>query len=118
MLAVLHTWGQDLHHHPHLHCVVTGGGLSCDAQGVADKSPRWVSCRPGFFLPVRVLSRVFRGKFRAGLRRLFAEGTLVFPDRLAALAEPTKFGGLASGVWGTRSGWCTPSRRSAVPSVC
>jgi hypothetical protein len=54
-------------------------------------SPRWVSCRPGFFLPVRVLSRVFRGKFRAGLRRLFAAGTLAFPDRLASLAEPRKF---------------------------
>jgi Putative transposase/Transposase zinc-binding domain len=94
VLAVLHTWGQNLHHHPHLHCVVTGGGLSCDAQGqveTAEASPRWVSCRPGFFLPVRVLSRVFRGKFRHGLHRLFAEGTLVFPDRLAALAEPKKF---------------------------
>jgi putative transposase len=91
VLAVLHTWGQNLHHHPHLHCVVTGGGLSCDAQGQVETSPRWVSCRPGFFLPVRVLSRVFRGKFRAGLRRLFAAGTLRFPDRLASLAEPKKF---------------------------
>jgi hypothetical protein len=91
VLAVLHTWGQNLHHHPHLHCVVTGGGLSCDAQGRVEAPPRWVSCRPGFFLPVRVLSRVFRGKFRAGLRRLFSEGTLVFPDRLAALGEPRKF---------------------------
>jgi len=94
VLAVLHTWGQNLHHHPHLHCVVTGGGLACDAQGQVEpspSSPRWVSCRPGFFLPVRVLSRVFRGKFRAGLRRLFAEGMLAFPDRLASLAEPKKF---------------------------
>jgi hypothetical protein len=91
VLAVLHTWGQNLHHHPHLHCVVTGGGLACDAQGQVEASPRWVSCRSGFFLPVRVLSRVFRGKFRAGLRGLFAAGTLAFPDRLAALAEPKKF---------------------------
>jgi len=91
VLAVLHTWGQNLHHHPHLHCVVTGGGLSCDAQGHVEASPRWVSCRPGFFLPVRVLSRVFRGKFRAGLRRLFAAGSLVFPNGLASLAEPKKF---------------------------
>src|SRR5438105_4873279 len=58
MLMVLHTWGQNLHHHPHVHGVVTGGGLSCNARGVVDASPRWVPCRPGFFLPVRVLSRV------------------------------------------------------------
>lgn len=54
--AVLHTWGQNLMHHPHLHCVVPGGGLSADRQ-------RWVACRPGFFLPVRVLSRFFRRRF-------------------------------------------------------
>ena len=57
VLMVLHTWGQNLHHHPHVHCVVTGGGLSCNARGEVDASPRWVSCRPGFFLPVRVLVR-------------------------------------------------------------
>jgi hypothetical protein len=84
VLMVLHTWGQNLHHHPHVHCVVTGGGLSCNAQGGVDGSPRWVSCRPGFFLPVRILSRVFRGKFVAGLHRLFEVGQLVLP---AALAE-------------------------------
>jgi Putative transposase/Transposase zinc-binding domain len=88
VLMVLHTWGQNLHHHPHVHCVVTGGGLSCDARGKPDASPRWVSCRPGFFLPVRVLSRVFRGKFLAGLRAALTEGVLVLPGRLAALAEP------------------------------
>ena len=54
---VLHTWGQNLHHHPHVHAVVRGGGLSCDARGNVPDSPRWVSCRKGFFLPVRVLSR-------------------------------------------------------------
>jgi hypothetical protein len=84
---VLHTWGQNLHHHPHVHCVVTGGGLSCDDAGKIDPSPRWVACRPGFFLPVRVLSRVFRGKFLAGLRRLFDEGQLVLSGRVASLAE-------------------------------
>jgi len=57
-LAVLHTWGQALQHHPHLHCVIPGGGLSPDRL-------RWVSCRKGFFLPVKVLSRLFRGKFVA-----------------------------------------------------
>jgi Transposase zinc-binding domain/Putative transposase len=69
VLMVLHTWGQNLHHHPHVHCVVTGGGLSCDDAGKIDASPRWRACRPGFFLPVRVLSRVFRGKFLTGLRQ-------------------------------------------------
>jgi hypothetical protein len=54
--AVLHTWGSNLLHHPHLHCVVTGGGLSADGT-------EWVSCRAGFFLPVRVLSRLFRRLF-------------------------------------------------------
>jgi putative transposase/transposase-like zinc-binding protein len=91
VLMVLHTWGQTLHHHPHVHGVVTGGGLSCNARGVVDASPRWVACRPGFFLPVRVLSRLFRGKFLAGLRAAFAEGRLHFPGRVAPLAEPTAF---------------------------
>src|SRR6202045_120099 len=53
LVAVLHTWGQNLHHHPHVHCVVPGGGPSLD-------DTRWIACRPGFFLPVRVLSRLFR----------------------------------------------------------
>ena len=86
VLMVLHTWGQNLHHHPHVHCVVTGGGLSCNVRGEVDASPRWVSCRPGFFLPVRVLSRVYRGKFLAGLRALEAQGKV----NLAAL-EGTSF---------------------------
>lgn len=87
-LMVLHTWGQNLHHHPHVHCVVTGGGLSCNARGEVDATPRWLSCRPGFFLPVRVLSRVYRGKFLAGLRELHAAGKLTLP---AALAESAAF---------------------------
>jgi hypothetical protein len=85
VLMVLHTWGQNLHYHPHVHCVVSGGGLSCDHTGKVDASPRWVSCRPGFFLPVRVLSRLFRGKFVAGLREAIDAGKLTLP---AALAEP------------------------------
>jgi hypothetical protein len=91
VLAVLHTWGQNLHHHPHLHCVVSGGGLSCNGQGVVDASPRWVSCRPGFFLPVRVLSRVFRGKYLELLRAAFEQGQLTFPGRLSPLAEAHRF---------------------------
>jgi Putative transposase/Transposase zinc-binding domain len=68
LLLVLHTWGQTLSYHPHAHAVATGGGLTPDG--------RWASCRPGFFLPVRVLGRVFRGKFLARLREAFTRGRL------------------------------------------
>ena len=71
VLAVLHTWGQNLQFHPHVHCVVPGGGLSPDGT-------RWVASPGHFFLPVRVLSRLFRGKFLAGLRAAFAKGELRF----------------------------------------
>jgi hypothetical protein len=91
VLLVLHTWGQNLHHHPHVHGVVTGGGLSCNAQGEIDKSPRWVACRPGFFLPVRVLSRLFRGKYLDGLRRLHERGKLVCAGKLSVLADAKAF---------------------------
>lgn len=91
VLAVLHTWGQNLHHHPHLHCVCTGGGLACGKRGDIAMSARWVSCRPGFFLPVRVLSRLFRGKYLALLRDLAAKGHLRFPSKLATVAEPKAF---------------------------
>jgi hypothetical protein len=91
ILMVLHTWGQNLHHHPHIHAVASGGGLSCNAQGVIDQAPEWRSCRPGFFLPVRVLSRVFRGKYLELLRGAFDEGKLIFPGRLAPLANATTF---------------------------
>jgi hypothetical protein len=84
ILAVLHTWGQNLTLHPHVHCVVTGGGLALDGN-------RWVAGRNDFFLPVRVLSRVFRGKFLAGLRAAFQRGRLRFPGRLAVLARPGRF---------------------------
>jgi hypothetical protein len=83
-LAVLHTWGQNLQLHPHVHCVVPGGGLSPDGS-------RWVPCRPGFFLPVRVLSRVFRGKFLARLKAAFDRRTLSFHGKIAELADPAKF---------------------------
>jgi Putative transposase/Transposase zinc-binding domain len=91
LLAVLHTWGQDLHYHPHVHVVATGGGLGCDARGAVAAPPRWVAGRPGFFLPVRVLSRVYRGKYLDGLQRLYAEGALTFHGNLARLAEPAAF---------------------------
>ena len=92
VLLVLHTWGQNLHHHPHVHGVVSGGGLSCAERGVVDAAPRWRSCRPGFLLPVRVLSRVFRGKYLELLRAAFDQGRLRFPGRLQRLADAPAFG--------------------------
>ena len=80
----LHTWGQSLLHHPHVHCVVPGGGPSLDGT-------RWVACRPGFFLPVRVLSRVFRRLFLEQLQTAFEGGGLAFLGDLAGLAEPAAF---------------------------
>jgi Putative transposase len=79
--AVLHTWGQQLHHHPHLHGVLPAGGI---AAGGA----RWVPCRPHFFLPVRVLSRRFRRLYLAGLAQLSGQGHLTWTGRCQALAEP------------------------------
>ncbi len=84
LLLVLHTWGQTLSYHPHAHGVVTGGGLTPDGQ--------WRSCRPGFFLPVRVLSRVFRGVFVARMRDAFARGVLV------GFADPGAFEGWVRGL--------------------
>lgn len=91
VVAVLHTWGQTLTHHPHIHCVVTGGGLALDADGRRAEPSRWRSCPRGFFLPVRVLSAVCRGKFLALLRAAFAAGQLQFHGQLAALAAPAAF---------------------------
>jgi Putative transposase/Transposase zinc-binding domain len=68
LVSMLHTWGQTLTLHPHVHVLATGGGLSCNRRGEVDDQPCWRWCRRGFFLPVRVLSRLFRGKFLAGLR--------------------------------------------------
>jgi hypothetical protein len=83
-ISILHTWGQNLLHHPHLHCVVPGGGVAPDGQ-------RWIACRPGFFLPVRVLSRLFRRLFLTQLRQAFDEGELRFFNNLAALQGPDAF---------------------------
>ena len=83
-LAVLHTWGQNLHHHPHIHCVVPAGGLAPDGS-------RWVSSSPHFFLPVRVLSRLFRGKFLALLQGAFDDGRLRFHGSLERLSERPAF---------------------------
>jgi hypothetical protein len=83
-MAVLHTWGQTLLAHPHLHCVVPGGGLSPDHQ-------RWIPCGTKFFLPVKVLAVVFRGKFLAALERAFNKHKLTLAGELAPLQSPTAF---------------------------
>jgi len=84
VLSVLHTWGQNLMHHPHVHCVVPGGGISLEGD-------KWVPCRPGCFLPVKVLSKIFRGKFLAMTRRAFAQGELSFQGHLARLNDADAF---------------------------
>jgi predicted Zn-ribbon and HTH transcriptional regulator len=83
-LSVLHTWGQNLQAHPHIHCVIPAGGLSPDHQC-------WIHPRYAFFLPVKVLSRVFRGKFIAGLKRAFCQNKLVFPGKMKWLADEKTF---------------------------
>jgi hypothetical protein len=82
--AILHTWGQNLLFHPHLHCVVTGGGLSPDGS-------RWIATRPGYLLPVKVLARLFRGKFLAGVKEAYQAGQLSLGGSVADLAEPKAF---------------------------
>ena len=83
-LSVLHTWGQTLQHHPHVHCVIPAGGLSPDHQ-------RWIHARSGFFLPVGVLRKVFRGKFTNGLKRLWREKLLWLPGSLNVLQQEKTF---------------------------
>jgi hypothetical protein len=83
-LSVLHTWGQNLQIHPHIHCVIPAGGLSLDHQ-------HWIHPRYAFFLPVKVLSRVFRGKFIAGLKRAFQQKKLMFPGSVKRLADKKAF---------------------------
>src|SRR5712672_622783 len=82
--SVLHTWSQKLELHPHVHCVVPAGGLSADRT-------RWIKLRYDFFLPVKVLGRVFRGKFVAALQRAFQDGRLSFHGNLKLLAQPKTF---------------------------
>lgn len=83
-ITILHTWGQNLQHHPHVHCVVPGGGIALDGE-------HWNACRPGFFLPVRVLSRLFRRLFLEQLRRAFDAGALRFYGPLAPLDDAQAF---------------------------
>jgi hypothetical protein len=85
--AVLHTWGSAMTHHPHVHVIAPGGGLSPDGS-------RWIACKPGFFLPVRVLSRLFRRLFLKGLAALKEAGRLDFFGDLASLADKRAFDAL------------------------
>jgi len=101
-LAVLHTWGQSLLHHPHLHCLVPGGGISPEGS-------RWIACRPGFFLPVRVLSRLFRGLFLHYLEKAFATGELKFFSAQWHLREPAAFRRHLAPVRGTE--WVVYAKR-------
>jgi hypothetical protein len=94
MTGVLHTWGSALTHHPHVHMIVPGGGLSPDGK-------RWIACRPGFFLPIRVLSRLFRRLFLEALMALHQSGDLSFFGDLAGLAEADAF-----------AAWLAPFRKS------
>jgi hypothetical protein len=89
--AVLHTWGSALTHHPHVHVIVPGGGIALDGS-------RWIAGRPGFFLPVRVLSRLFRRLFLDGLSRAQAAGRLGFFGTQARLAEPEAFSALLAAL--------------------
>jgi hypothetical protein len=91
---VLHTWGSSLTHHPHVHGIVPGGGLSPDGE-------RWVACKPGFFLSVRVLSRLFRRRFLEELGKVYRSGQLQFFGEYAQLADPAAF-----------AEWLAPLRQS------
>jgi len=93
LTLVLHTWGSALTHHPHVHGIVPGGGLSPDGQ-------RWIACRPGFFLPVRVLSRLFRRRFLEALAGAYRDGQLQFYGEYADLADG-----------GTFTAWLAPLRK-------
>jgi len=92
--AVMHTWGQTLTHHPHVHCIVPGGGLSPDGR-------TWIACRPGYFLPERVLSSLFRGVFLGKLLAAYKDGHLQFFSDLAHLAAKGAFSAYLAPLWQT-----------------
>jgi hypothetical protein len=100
MTSVLHTWGSALTHHPHVHMIVPGGGLSSACPGQRSGGTRWVGCRPGFFLPVKVLSRLFRRLFLDGLMTLHRAGKLAFFGEQEELAGADAF-----------AAWLTPLRK-------
>ena len=100
--AVLHTWGSALTHHPHIHMIVPGGGISRDGT-------RWISARPAFLLPVRVLGALFRGKFLDGLIRAHKANALRFVGSSAHLADPTAFARMRDQLY--RTSWVVFAKR-------
>src|SRR3979490_224035 len=102
VLSVLHTWGSALNHHPHVHMIVPGGGISLDGE-------RWIACRPGFFLPVRVLSRLFRRLVLDTLAAAHKAGLLHFFGNQAPLADTQAFAAFLSPL--RRSEWVVYSKR-------
>jgi len=108
--AVLHTWGSAMTHHPHVHMIVPGGGISLDGQ-------HWIACRPGFFLPVRVLSRLFRRLFLDKFAAAHAAGRLNFFGDHAALADAQTFTAYLAPLR-KPNGWSMPSAHSADPRRC
>ena len=102
ILSVLHTWGSALTHHPHVHMIVPGGGISLDGT-------KWVACRPGFFLPVRVLSRLFRRLFLDKLVAAHQSGQLQFFNAHAALVDQQKFAAFLAPL--RSSEWVVYSKR-------
>ena len=108
-LLVLHTWGQQLEHHPHVHAVVPGGGLALPGPGDASGEQRWQACRPNFLLPVKVLGQVFRGKYLEGLRQAHVTGALHLGGSTAALAEPEVFAAWLDGLY--RTSWVVYAKK-------
>jgi Putative transposase/Transposase zinc-binding domain len=100
--GVLHTWGQNLLHHPHIHFLVPGGGIAPD-------SGRWIGCRPGFFLPVRVLSQMFRGRFLHYLEKAFSAEELNFSSAQRHLHEPAAFRRYLAPAW--KADWVVYAKR-------
>ena len=102
-ISILHTWGQNLMDHPHIHCIVTGGGLSLNKE-------KWISAKKDFFIPVRVLSSLFRGKFLHYLKNLFKEDKLIFPGKIINLNDQINFNKLLNKLY--NKSWvvhCKPS---------
>ena len=102
LTAVLHTWGSAMTHHPHVHVIAPGGGLSLDGS-------RWIACRPGFFLPVRVLSRLFRRLFLDRLIALHEAGRLAFFGEQAGLADRDAFAVHLAPLW--KAEWVVYAKR-------
>ncbi|HWR72575.1 MAG TPA: IS91 family transposase [Nitrospirota bacterium] len=100
-IGILHTWGQNMMEHPHIHNVVTGGGLSREGRN-------WKSCKKSFFLPVKVMSRLFRGKFISYLKKLRTQDKLVYPGAINHLAQPAAWGALIADLY--RKKWVVYSK--------